>query len=69
MEKLRSSQEAGVNPEKYWIRAVCFDCGWQSELPSTLLRLVNDTELLRDVALLHEERYDHRVTMFSTKQK
>ena len=67
MEKLRI---LGIekSPE-YWLRAVCFDCGWQSQRTSSLLEIWDDMHILQDVASTHEDKFEHKVKIFSTKNK
>ena len=67
MEELRPFLETKISPEKYAIRAVCFDCVWQIQLISTPFELNADTEYIREAMSDHQDLWGHRVKIFKTK--
>jgi hypothetical protein len=63
METLKPAVEEG---KKIIMVFACQNCNWYSSLPTTTLRLTEDSKLMQETAQAHERMYKHSVK-FSTR--
>jgi len=68
MEVLQPAQIEPTEGRRIIMTAICQDCNWYSQIPTTTLRLATDSALMTEIAHQHEAMYSHKIN-FTTNGK